>query len=97
ADVHPLHAGAAAEARDQVGVEARPDPARARGAGDEVELRGVPARALERRPRGPLAELEGAAAKARAQLVDRFVGTEVLTVDVEMAPGDVAGLEEAAT
>src|SRR5205085_12445501 len=64
---------------------------------DEIDGGGLPAGALERRARGALAELEGPAAEARAQLVHRLVGAERRAVDEEVAAGDVAGLEEPTT
>ena len=77
-------------------IEARRHAAGARGRRDEVDGGGIPAGALERRARGALAELEGAAAEARVQLVHRLVGAERRAIDEEVAAGDVAGLEEPA-
>jgi len=50
----------------------------------------------ERRPHGRLAQLERAPAEAIVELVDRLVRPETFAIDVEVAPGDVARLEESA-
>src|SRR6185436_17202757 len=80
----------------EVRVEARRHAPGARGGRDEIDGAGVPAGASQRRPGRALAQLEGAAAKTRAQLVHRLVGTERGAVDEEVAARDVAGLEEPA-
>jgi len=96
AHVHALHVIAAAEARDEVRVEARREPSRARRGGDEVHVVRRPPRALERGPRGRLRQGQRALAEARVEIVHALVRREARGIDPEMAALDVAGCEEAA-
>src|SRR3954462_15934373 len=84
-DVHALHVRAAAEARDEVRIEARRETPGTHRRRDEVDVRGRPAGAIERGARGGLAHLERAAPKAGLHLVDGLVGTERRGIQVEVA------------
>jgi len=96
AHVHALDLCAAAETGDQMGVEARREPSRARRGGDEVRSSGVqPARAsVARRPIPP-----GASAPSQNRALSSSTvsfGVKRAGIDPEVTALDVAGREEPA-
>ena len=95
AHVDPLDIGPAAEAADQVGVEAGREPSGARRRREEIHVARLPAGTRERTARCRLAQLERAAPEPVLQSVHALVRAERGGVDIEVTPLDLTPAEEA--
>src|SRR5262245_53586965 len=94
ADVDALDRGLERERADQVRVEARAQPARARRRREEVDVARRPPRSPQRAAHRFGADLDGPAAEALPELIDGLVRRERRGIDVEVAAIDLAVGEE---
>src|SRR5262249_61780837 len=95
-DMGALDVRAAAQAADEVRVDARREPGGAGRGHDEIDVGGVPARSLERPAGGGLRQGPRAVARAARQPGDAIVRSRPLPRDPQITALDVATLATSA-